>query len=273
MINHCKTYIYNTSQILLAVSVILLFGLCNFQSKADSKRNSRIALLGDSMTWIGGDSCENSTGWTHTLKESGIFDNIDMFARSGATWTNTAATSPDLEFYSEVLHDNNVIYNQALRLIAKYNQQKLAAPDCIIIFAGANDAWFSDKRPGIFNSADSIQSLAFIEKNPGIVTSLFGSVSLVCEILQEKFPTTELILVTPLQMSKVSEDTTFMISDIIEKAGISKGCTVLRGDKEIAIRHSDEVSSHKYTYDGVHTNPQGAALVGNYIVDHLKTEK
>ncbi|MDE6696115.1 MAG: SGNH/GDSL hydrolase family protein [Muribaculaceae bacterium] len=247
--------------------------MCNFQSKADSPRKSRIALLGDSMTWIGGDSCEKATGWTHTLKESGLYDNIDMLARSGATWTNTTATSPDLEFYCEVLHDNNVIYNQSLRLIEKYDQQKLADPDRIIIFAGANDAWFSDKRPGIYNSVDSLQSIAIRENNPSNVTSLYGSVSLACGILQERFPTAKLILVTPLQMSKVSEEIILKVSDIIEKAGLSKGCTVLRGDKEIAIRHSDEVNKHIYTYDGVHTNPQGAALVGNYIVDHLKTEK
>ena len=250
--------------------VVMHFSL----AKAYAGNGSKIAVLGDSMTWIGGDSCENPTGWTHTLRQSRLFDDIDIFARSGATWTNTTSTIADTSFYSEVLHDNNVIYNQVLRLIEKYDEEGVSDPDCIMIFAGANDAWFSDRRPGIFNCVDTVMTVTDpMIISPDMVTSLCGSVKLVCDILRHRFPESSQILVTPLQMSKVSADITLKVSDIIDRAGRSRGCVVLRADQETAVRHDDEVNHYKYTYDGVHTNPQGAAHLGCYILNNIKRLK
>lgn len=135
--------------ILSAISLIL-FCIAPFSALGSGPESRHFALLGDSMTWIGGDSCQNATGWSHYLKQSGIADRIDVYARSGATWTNTTNTHADTEFYSEVLHDDNVIYNQVLRLIAAAKADPSATPGCIVILAGTNDAWFSSRRPNLF---------------------------------------------------------------------------------------------------------------------------
>ncbi len=268
MRNNCKIYRRKTSCIMSAVLLILLLFSYFPLSKANTT-DSRIALLGDSMTWIGGDSCDIQTGWSHVLKESGIYEHIDVYARSGATWTNTSSTKRDTEFYSEILHDDNVLYNQVLRLIDESDSGK-TEPETILIFAGANDAWFSERRPGIFDTPDPLLNQEYsLATSPAEVTSLAGSVSLICDLIKNRFPDSILILVTPLQMSKVPADTTFKVADIIGYVGKEKGCIIMRADRESGINHDDEVAGHKFTYDGVHTNPKGAEIVGNYIINNL----
>ncbi len=273
MFNHCIPYKCNIYKILPAVFLILYGILCAYADTVPSPTKlPRIALLGDSMTWIGGDSCQNPTGWSHILKQSGIADKIDVYARSGATWTNTKSTQLNTSFYSEILHDNNVVYNQAFRLL-----ENAVYPDIIILFAGANDAWFANKRPGIYDQDNSTEKYTILT-DPSTVTTLEGSIRLVCDILQTNFPNATLLFVTPLQMSKTDPQTIFKVSEIIEKTASQKGCLVIRPDKETAINHEQEAKSPKYTYDGVHTNPEGARILGNYILEsliplsHQKTE-
>lgn len=259
-------------KIYLSATFILLLGFiyCYAKEETMPQQGLHFALLGDSMTWIGGDSCENATGWTHILKKSGCAASISVYARSGATWTNTSNTRKDTSFYSELLHDDNVIYNQAMRLIEDYKGSVISNIDCIILFAGANDAWFAAKRPGIYSERDVTNDINYDElTSPANVTSLYGSVALTCDLLHIHFPNTRLIFVTPLQMSKVSPATIHLTGDIIENAAKSRYCEVIRPDKEIGITYDIESKSPTYTYDGVHTNPKGAILVGEYIIRQI----
>lgn len=256
---------------LSAVLSLLLGFIYSSTAQATSfNQGLKCALLGDSMTWIGGDSCENATGWSNVLKECGKVRSIETYARSGATWTNTSNTRKDLFFYSEVLHDDNVVYNQALRLIEAHKSDSISDIDCIIVFAGANDAWFSSCRPGLYDEISISSSERYSdETDPRTITSLYGSVALVCDLLNRYFPKANLTIVTPLQMSKVSADDIHKTSNIIESAALSRGCAVLRADREVGITHDIESKSPTYTYDGVHTNPEGATILGNYILKFL----
>ena len=101
------------------------------------------------------------------------------------------------------------------------------------------------------------------------MTSLAGSIRLVSDILQSRFPSARLIYVTPLQMSKTDAETIFKVSDIIERVASETGRMTLRADKETGITHRQEAKAHKYTYDGVHTNPTGAKILGTFITTHL----
>ncbi|MDE5872152.1 MAG: SGNH/GDSL hydrolase family protein, partial [Muribaculaceae bacterium] len=101
------------------------------------------------------------------------------------------------------------------------------------------------------------------------VTTLAGSVRLVSDLLLTMFPDATLLFVTPLQMSKTDAETVFKVSDIIERAAAEKGGFTLRADKKSGIRHEEEVSEPKYTSDGVHTNPEGARMLGKFILDFL----
>lgn len=271
MFNHCKSHICNSANYWATASLTLLAMVlfCN-NVLAHGSSPKRIALLGDSMTWIGGDSCQNATGWSHYLKLSGLADTIYVYARSGATWTNTSNTKPDPSFYSEILHDDNVVYNQVLRLISDYSDNRIAAPDFIVVFAGANDAWFSSSRPGIFDSDESVLNTRYSSLfKPSYATSLLSSVALSCDLLRQTFPNAYLIAVTPLQMSKVSADEVHKVSDLIEKAAESRDFYVLRADRNVGIRHDVECKTPKNTYDGVHTNLEGARLLSEYIISRI----
>lgn len=269
---HCISRYYGNRAVIIAFMAI--WGIACSLAYGSERREScgpRIALLGDSMTWIGGDSCQNPTSWSHYLKESGIAGGIDMYARSGATWTNTCNTKADADFYSEILNDDNVVYNQTLRLIKEADADIMHTPDVIVIFAGANDAWFCDKRPGIFDNV--LPSLDTYDKDtdPASVTSLAGCVSLTCYLLKDIFPDSKIVLVTPLEMSKAPAGMTARVADAIESAGIACRVMTLRADREVAIRHQEEKKKPHYTYDGVHTNPEGARMLGQYIIENLKS--
>lgn len=273
---HCKSY--KNRHIWLQTAIIAILLACSVCLSArayeDNSSRPRTALLGDSMTWIGGDTCGNETGWSHHLKESGLTGPIDMYARSGATWTNTKATRPDPTFYSEVLHDDNVIYNQALRLIEKTESEPDHVPDLIIIFAGANDAWFSHRRPGIFNlmTIESSSNLP-VYTLPSQATSLLKSIWLVCDMLRMSLPKSRIVLVTPLQMSKVSEEVTRSVSDIIESVAKRMKIDVIRPDLNVGISHEQELRQPTFTTDGVHTNPAGARLLAGHIINTLKEKR
>jgi len=249
--------------------VILIVAILSVSSFIKTEAGLRIALLGDSMTWIGGDSCQNRSGWSHYLKASGVADSIDVYARSGATWTNTINTRLDTAFYSEVLHDDNVIYNQAMRLAGRVKDGTSTPPDLVIVFAGANDAWFSDRRPGIFDLQDSIAGYSYCA-SVSDATSLQKSVALACDLLKLSLPQSKIVFITPLEMSKVSPEVITKVSDIIEKTAISRGIPTLRADRKVAIRHIEEIESPKYTSDGVHTNPAGASLLANFILNKIQ---
>lgn len=244
------------------VAILLL--LLPFQVTKAEDGYLNVALLGDSMTWIGGDNFEKPHGWTHYITDLPL--NLRTYARSGATWTNTRQTKADTKAYSELLDPQNVIYNQALRLIDDRNFQ----PDVIIIYAGTNDAWFSAKRPGIFDNftpPDGKPAPAF---KPSDFTSLEGSIWLVNSLLRENFPEARLYLVTPTKSGKISDESISRVSEIIETAGAETGASVVRGDALFGFSHKDEVAKpFRFTYDGVHTNEKGARRIADCIKSNI----
>lgn len=234
-----------------------------------SSAKTTLALLGDSMTWIGGDSCDKERGWTYHFKSAAdsLF-RIDMYARSGATWTNTSTTKGDPQAYSAKLDDENVIFAQVLRLIGASKNDSEKCPDIILIYAGANDAWFASKRPGIFN--DSIKFTG--NTQPAACTSLSSSIDLCVSMLREAFPMARIVLMTPIEMSKTSAERINQVGDIIERCGDKAGIEVLRADRHVPIRHLVEKKKFTYTTDGVHSNPAGAKLIADYIFTSLFTK-
>lgn len=233
---------------------------------------NHIALLGDSMTWIGGDSCQNDTGWSYHLRGSGLADRIDVYARSGATWTNSMFTTPNTAYYSELLSPDNVVLNQALRLIESVKTGKSAKPDMIVIYAGANDAWFNHRFTEMFDASGEITvpDLDSADFFFSIPVSLEGSIRYVCEILKSRFPDASLLMVTPTEMTKTDVETVTKVSDIIEKVASDYGADVLRADKVVTIRRDEELRGFLYTKDGVHTNPDGARLLAGYIIEAIR---
>ena len=96
---------------------ILLLLVAIASSRAGTHDGNDVVLLGDSNTWLGGDSCDNRRGWSWWFCSCYHPATCVSYARSGATWTNTPSTVRDITGYSETISDNNVIYNQIYRLV------------------------------------------------------------------------------------------------------------------------------------------------------------
>lgn len=222
--------------------ICLLIGLM----QALSGSGERVALLGDSMTWLGGAKCDNAKGWTSHYAQMNN-DTLYVYARSGATWTHTAATRGSLTEVTGRLSDNNVIYSQVLRLLNDVDAGLIPRPERILIYAGTNDAWFTSERPGIFGLDAS--------------TSLTGAVTLCCDLLQQTMPQTTITLMTPPLFPKAPAERIHQVSDSIQMAGERLSVPTLRADRQLLLDPATD------TTDGVHTNPAGAAKIARYIAE------
>ncbi len=248
---------------------VLLLGACNEQKSPFQN----VALLGDSMTWYGGDNFELDRGWTHHFKRDAQPLSLTSYARSGASWTNTDSTTIDTEFYTARLHDKNVIYNQVMRMVKAEAEHTAPTPDLIIMYAGGNDVSYSDHRPGIFDlTPDKVLAAGPYPDGtqPSQVTSLAGSVRLCCDIVCRAFPDARIVLVTPIEKATKTPEEVHRVDEIIEAVGHGLGLEVLRADRYVDIRHEVEKQQYTFTVDGVHTNPIGARLISDYLISALK---
>lgn len=226
----------------------------------------KIALLGDSMTWIGGESFDKPVGWTSHIKNQPV--EMRLYARSGATWTNTSTTKADTRAYSDVLDPDNVIYNQVLRLIS---DKEVFSPDIILIYAGANDAWFSSRRPGMMNPspADTITEVT-LESDPSAFNTLASSINLSSKLLNQFFPNSKIVFLTPVHAGKISPESIRTVGEKIEATAELLGIETLRGDLLIPFIHDEETGQRGVnTYDGVHSNEKGAQLIADCIINYI----
>ena len=218
-----------------------------------------VVILGDSNTWIGGDDCSQPRGWNYWFCQTAKPASCRSYARSGATWTHTEKTVCDTEEYTEVLSDNNVIYNQVNRLKKAYEAGEQPRPDLIIIMAGTNDAWFR------FEGVKGELREGRGKKEVTNVQQLEGAVCYDCGLLRELFPDCRLVLVTPMQATKTSLSRIRRTGDIIERCGTALGATVIRLDREGCVKRKQELKKRTFTTDGVHTNEAGARCIGEMI--------
>ena len=232
-----------------------------------------IVILGDSNTSIGGDDCSKSVGWNKWFREMLSPASCRSYARSGATWTNTTRTTYNVSENTTEVTENNVIYNQINRLKEAVESGRQMVPNLIMIMAGTNDAWFADKRPNAF----SLTGVQAFTRNQGSITrrristvlTLAESVRYGCEMLQKSFPKAKIVLLTPLQNTHTSSYKTKMTGDIIETCGKRMNIDVIRLDEGVCIDRDEELEQKHYTFDGVHTNEEGAKCVGAYVTKKI----
>lgn len=233
-----------------------------------------VVLLGDSNTWIGGDSCNNPRGWNYWFARETKPGDIRSYARSGATWSHTSATHRNPEEYTEVITDDNVVYNQILRLVESVDSGHQAMPDMIMIAAGTNDAWFPHLRPEEFsvtaNGAIGRDAAELLSLSPGKVLSLPEAVRYDLMVLGRHFPDAKLIVLTPLQSVKVSPEMLADVSGMIDTVALASGASVIRQDLLCPVRSVSEMTDRRLTTDGTHTSPEGARRNASVIVECVR---
>ena len=257
--------------ILLSVIVQISYG-ANYMKEKDSTTflsDCHVVFLGDSNLWTGGKDNSDPHSWSYWFCKELSIKNSRNYARSGATWSHTRNTKPDVLSYEEKLSDNNVVFNQVLRLIKDARELRCPKPDYIFIMAGTNDAWFQNKRPQLF--AESVQNV-FNQKNKKHhqALSLARTIKLDCELLKKNFPECKIILVTPMFTTQASTNLISKVSDVITSCGFFLNANVIRLDTTDLINPIQEKDKRTYTLDGTHTNPAGAERVGIYIAKKLK---
>ena len=240
------------------------------EREPEGKRSPHVVILGDSNSSIGGDSCDNETGWTKWFREIVEPASCHSYARSGATWSNTTKTIHNEKEKTAKLSDDNVIYNQICRLITAYDEERQPQPDIIIIAAGTNDAWFTKRRPHALDTVpaevllrgDSLTSLP-----PSSLLTVGEAVVANCALIKSRFPTARVILLTPLQCTATTVERIRRVGDIIESCGKLLNIAVVRQDEVCPIRREEEIERHRYTTDGTHTNAVGAEANGRILAD------
>ena len=268
---------------------VLVAPLSAFADSGGSGRGEglNVVLLGDSNTWIGGDDCSKSKGWTKWFIEKFKPASCRSYARSGATWTNTVSTRLDISGYSEVLGDNNVIYNQVMRLVDAVDHGAQAVPDIIILYAGINDAWFQNRRPGVFaempQDAFADTSGFITSRRPSEVLSLAASVRYGCELLMQHFPEAQIVLVTPAQATVCGYDEIRKAADVITECGHRMSLPVIsQGRRHIPGGGKCEANKHirRRTYFRAgrtptwvfHSSPADSDTpILNIIIHHIHT--
>lgn len=235
---------------------------------------AHIVLLGDSNTWIGGDDCSSPRGWNYWFARE--FDSSDVvsYARSGATWSHTSSTTRNPAHYSEIITDDNVIYNQIIRLIEAVDSRSQQSPDLIMIAAGTNDAWFPQFRPEEFSLSAS-EALGrdigeLLSLPPGKVLSLPEAVRYDLLILSARFPDARLIVMTPMQSVKISDKMLADVSTMIDEVATRSGASVIRQDLLCPVNSAAEVVTRRLTTDGTHTSEEGARKNAAVIIKCVK---
>lgn len=227
-------------------------------------------MLGDSNTWLGGDSCNSPRGWTKWFAEECPSAVCRSYARSGATWTCTTETVRDVDEYTEKLGDNNVIYNQICRLAEAVGNGSQSVPNLIIISAGTNDAWFRSARPYAFDAtaAEAFTDTAAM-RVPESMLTLAGAVLRGCGMLRDAYPEARIVLLTPMQSTAVDDADIARAGAIIEDCGRLMGLTVIRLDRESCVVRKNEMRRKRMTTDGTHTTVEGARRNGILIARTL----
>lgn len=239
-----------------------------------SPTKPHVALLGDSNTWNGGDNCDNPTGWSKWFGEQFPTASLHSYARSGATWSCTPRTVANTTEDIAVLGDNNVIFNQVLRLKQAVASGQQATPDIIIISAGTNDVWFNKKRPHALDAAPratTVVASPSSKRAANTVVSIADAIGYNCQLLRESFPDARIVLITPMASVKVPETRMAQVSDIITRTGHQMGADVISLDYKGGISRSQELRGYRFTSDGTHTNVDGARLNGSHIATELKS--
>ena len=237
--------------------------------KPEKRQLRNVVMLGDSITWLGGDDCSQEKGWTKWFAELSGPGTYHSYARSGATMSNNGKTTANTTENIGTLGDNNVVYNQVLRLREDLQKGKIKAPNLVIIAAGANDAWFYTKRPDLFSlpveGAFRKDAATLTALKPSDVGSLAESLRQNILLIREVLPNTRIIVMTPLQTSRIPAERLAKTADILEQTARKLGADVIRQDRVCPVRAADERRKYSLTYDGIHTSVLGARLNGQAI--------
>ena len=231
----------------------------------------KTALLGDSITWLSLSS-NPERGWARYFARNMKFAELRNYARSGATWSNSAMTKLDTKSYSASTTPDNVIFNQLQRLFIDLG--KGFKPDYIVIVAGINDVWFPDARPdALAKTAGEVMESGqrYSDKDVSACTSIAESIRLVAELLWQRLPDVQVVLLSPMQSTSVEYSKVRQATEIMRGCANYLGWGFISQMDEIPVNRIREKWENRLTYDGTHTSELGARIVGDILSSKIHT--
>ena len=235
--------------------------------------NKNCVILGDSITNLGGDDCSGEKGWTTYFKNIMNFKSVKSYARSGATWTNTANTKYNITENTGNLSDDNNAYNQINRLINEISKGA-TVPDYILIALGTNDIWYrydaaikdDENFEAIWDDVTNYSSEVDIKS----CTSIIKSIRFIYDmIISSELKNSQIIIMTPLQGTFSSISKINKIGDIIERCAKVCSWNVIRQDYKCGVSRLQELKAKTNTTDGTHPSKSGAEIIGKYIASQI----
>lgn len=242
--------------------ICLILMVCSLPVNAQ-----RVAIIGDSNTWLGGDDNKGEKGWNHWFCEYFKPDFCKSFARSGATWTNTPRTKLNTKENIGSLGDNNVAYNQLQRMLA----EPAIKPEIVLIALGTNDLWFKAKRPNLYAESQlNHERVDFLSTPPSKLLTLADCVNHTVRTLRKAYPDAAIVFITPPECIHIKNTELKQFSDTLEAIGKTLDVSTIRLDKLSEIKSDKERIKKEFTYDGTHTSVKGAKSNGAIIARELK---
>jgi lysophospholipase L1-like esterase len=235
---------------------------------------SNIALLGDSLTWQGIDNPK--IGWFNYLSSKfADFAKLLIYARSGATWSNTPQTVYNITENTGSLSANNVIFNQMNRLIKDYQDGIISEPSAIIIFAGTNDGLFPSARPdALRDTADDVFADISTDYRTGHNINTCLSIAMayryVFEMIIEHFPDAQVVIMSPMQSTGFTKERGDAIGTILRDCAGHTSSIFINMANEAGVSRIVETRKGNYlTRDGIHLIQKGAEMVGDFLAHRL----
>ena len=223
--------------------------------------DANLVFLGDSIFNMAGPNFEGPSGWGYYFKKLTNPKSIRNYGTSGATISQTSPTC---------------MSKQVQQLMEDVDANRIPLPDTIVIGFGINDILW-DAYYGARNFvmtpeeafADMSAMIADLPATDETLTRTAKALRWNLEKLIQKFPYTQIIMLSPMQSASVDDVKFTKIQNIIEYAAYKFALPLIRQDKELQVSAYREKIAKVMTSDGVHPSMKGAKFIGEYYAKRL----
>ena len=216
-----------------------------------------VVLFGDSIT----DTAVNGE-WVKNIEDYAEFKSLTNYARGWCTFTFKSDSEYNITDTSNANIGNNVIWNQYNRMKVDVDSGAIEVPDCIIILGGTNDALYALT----IGDKDAAFTGSILDADVKTLTNLYQSIRYVCETIKNEFPSTQIILCTPLQLGNSSNNNVISVHDAIVDSARKMALKYIDQTYESGVYSYDEITGNvKLQGDNVHLSTLGGKLVAQFL--------
>lgn len=235
----------------------------NFDSRsADSPlMNLNIVMIGDSITWMGGDNCDDEDGWTYWFKQKANPKSCRSYAVSGATLC-----------YQPSWQTQNDAYMQLQRIISDKGEGMYPnGIDLVFVAMGTNDLGNSSAKYSVTAEEEFNNATTYANYTQQDLTSFAKAIRYLCEQLYVNFPNVQIVFLSPQQRSNFNTSMLLTMGDFIESCTDYLSVNTIRLDKHCGTYHTRECVENHKLIDGTHTSQLGARENGYFIYNRVKS--